>query len=73
YVCPNCGHEAHLFGHGGVASEAATLGLPFLGELPLELEVRLAGDSGRPVALGEGAMAQAYAKLADRLIQGGIA
>ncbi|WP_234855131.1 Mrp/NBP35 family ATP-binding protein [Paracoccus everestensis] len=73
YVCPNCGHEAHLFGHGGVAAEARQLGLPFLGELPLELDVRLAGDSGRPVALGEGATAQAYARLADRLIRDGIA
>ena len=73
YVCPNCGHEAHLFGHGGVAAEARQLGLPFLGELPLELDVRLAGDSGRPVALGDGATAQAYARLADRLVRDGIA
>lgn len=72
YVCPSCGEEAHLFGHGGVAVEAEALGLPFLGELPLELEVRLAGDAGKPVALGEGATAQAYARLADRLIKGGI-
>lgn len=72
YVCPRCGHEAHLFGHGGVAAEAEALGLPFLGELPLELDVRLAGDSGRPVALGEGVTAQAYARLADRLVKGGI-
>lgn len=73
YICPNCGHEAHLFGHGGVAAEAAELDLPFLGELPLQLEVRLAGDSGRPAALGEGIVADAYARLADRLIKGGIA
>ncbi|MBK4216657.1 Mrp/NBP35 family ATP-binding protein [Paracoccus caeni] len=73
YTCPNCGHEAHLFGHGGVAAEAQQLGLPFLGELPLQLEVRLAGDSGKPAALGEGAVADAYARLADRLIKGGIA
>ncbi len=49
YICPNCGHEAHIFGHGGVAAEAARLDLPFLGELPLELSVRLAGDSGTPM------------------------
>ncbi|QBX33872.1 Mrp/NBP35 family ATP-binding protein [Paracoccus liaowanqingii] len=73
YICPQCGHEAHLFGHGGVAAEAETLGLPFLGELPLQLEVRLAGDSGRPAALGEGTVAQAYERLAKRLIDGGIA
>ncbi|MBA49484.1 MAG: sodium:proton antiporter [Paracoccus sp.] len=73
YICPNCGHEAHLFGHGGVAREAEMLGLPFLGEIPLELEVRLASDSGRPIALGEGAVSDAYARLADRLVQAGTA
>lgn len=73
YVCPNCGHEEHLFGHGGVAEEARRLGLPFLGELPLALDVRLAGDAGKPVATGEGPVAQAYAALAARLIAGGMA
>ena len=73
YVCPQCGHEAHLFGHGGVAAEADALGLPFLGALPLELEVRLAGDNGTPIALGDGTAAAAFAQLADRLVAGGIA
>ncbi len=71
YICPNCGHEAHLFGHGGVAQAAQAMGLPYLGELPLDLEVRLAGDAGTPVAAGEGAAAQAYAGLAARLIASG--
>ncbi len=73
YICPNCGHEAHIFGHGGVAAEAVKLGLPFLGELPLALEVRVAGDSGTPIAAGEGPQAKAYATLAQRLIAGGMA
>jgi ATP-binding protein involved in chromosome partitioning len=73
YICPNCGHEAHIFGHGGVATEAAKLDLPFLGELPLALEVRVAGDSGTPIAAGEGAQAEAYARLAARLVAGGMA
>lgn len=73
YVCPNCGHEAHLFGHGGVAAEAQARGLPYLGEIPLDLSVREGGDSGRPVALGAGPVADAYARLADRLVQGGMA
>ncbi|TKD15734.1 Mrp/NBP35 family ATP-binding protein [Rhodobacter capsulatus] len=73
YVCPNCGHEAHLFGHGGVEHEAARLGLPFLGALPLALEVREAGDAGRPVALGTGAAAEAYAAIAAQLIAAGVA
>ena len=73
YVCPNCGHEAHIFGHGGVADEARKLDLPFLGELPLALEVRVAGDAGTPIAAGEGPQAEAYARLAHRLIAGGMA
>ncbi len=73
YICPNCGHEAHIFGHGGVRVEAERLGLPFLGELPLDLEVRLAGDAGTPVAAGDGPLAEAYARLAEGLIKGGMA
>ncbi|NBO20660.1 MAG: ATP-binding protein, partial [Rhodobacteraceae bacterium] len=73
YICPNCGHEAHIFGHGGVAAEAARLDLPFLGEIPLSLDVRLAGDAGRPIAADEGPIADAYARLAARLVAGGMA
>ena len=73
YHCPNCGHEAHIFGHGGVADEARKLDVPLLAELPIDLDTRLAGDAGTPIAAGDGAMAQAYAQLADRLIKGGMA
>ncbi len=73
YVCPNCGHEAHLFGHGGVAAEAAQRGLPFLGEIPLDLSVRLAGNSGQPVAATDGPVSDAYARLARRLVDAGLA
>ncbi|WP_347268280.1 Mrp/NBP35 family ATP-binding protein [Paracoccus sp. (in: a-proteobacteria)] len=73
YVCPNCGHEAHLFGHGGVAAEAKALDLPFLGEIPLTLELRVSGDAGTPVAAGEGPVSAAFARLAERLVLGGMA
>ncbi len=73
YVCPNCGHEAHLFGHGGVAVEAKKLGLPFLGELPLDISVRLAGDAGTPVAAGSGPVSDAYARIAAALVAQGVA
>jgi ATP-binding protein involved in chromosome partitioning len=73
YICPNCGHEAHIFGHGGVAAEAGKLDLPFLGELPLALDVRVAGDSGTPIAAGDGPLSAPYAALAGRLIAGGMA
>ena len=73
YCCPNCGHEAHIFGEGGVRAEAEKLDLPFLGELPISLETRVAGDAGTPIAAGEGPMAEAYAALAARFVAGGMA
>jgi ATP-binding protein involved in chromosome partitioning len=73
YVCPGCGLEAHIFGHGGVRAEAEKLGLPFLGEIPLSLDIRLAGDSGTPIAAGDGPIATAYGSLAARLVAGGMA
>ncbi|SFR43544.1 Mrp/NBP35 family ATP-binding protein [Litoreibacter janthinus] len=73
YICPTCGTEAHIFGHGGVRAEAEKMGLPFLGEIPLDIDVRLSGDSGTPIAAGDGPVAQAYAKLAEGLVKGGMA
>ncbi|MEW2913200.1 Mrp/NBP35 family ATP-binding protein [Leisingera sp. JC11] len=73
FTCPDCGGEHHIFGHGGVAAEAETLGLPLLGALPIDLETRLAGDGGTPIAAGEGPMARAYARIAEGLIGGGMA
>ncbi|GLS23654.1 iron-sulfur cluster carrier protein [Labrys miyagiensis] len=49
FSCPNCGHVSHLFGHGGARREAEKLGVPFLGELPLSLEVRERSDAGKPI------------------------
>jgi ATP-binding protein involved in chromosome partitioning len=72
FTCPHCGGESHIFGHGGVVAEAQALGVPLLAQLPIDLETRLGGDGGRPVALGEGPMAEAYGRLADRLIAGGL-
>ncbi len=73
FVCPDCGGEHHIFGHGGVASEARKLGLPLLGSLPIDLETRLAGDSGVPVAAGDGPVAEAFDRIAKGLIAGGMA
>lgn len=70
--CPKCGHEMHPFGQGGVQAEAQERGLPFLGALPLDLETRLAGDAGTPIATGDTDMARAYGALAQRLIDGGL-
>ncbi len=72
YVCPKCGHEEHVFGQGGVAAEAKKIGAPLLAQLPIDLETRLGGDSGRPVAAGAGVMAEAYERLAGRLTEAGV-
>jgi ATP-binding protein involved in chromosome partitioning len=68
FHCPACGHEAHVFGHGGVRAEADRLGLPFLGALPIDLDTRLAGDAGRPVATQDGAISDAFRDLGDQIM-----
>ena len=73
FVCPDCGAEHQIFGQGGVAAEAEKMGVPLLGALPIDLETRLAGDGGTPIAAGDGPMAQAYARIAEGLIKGGMA
>ncbi|MFT4714892.1 MAG: ATP-binding protein involved in chromosome partitioning [Paracoccaceae bacterium] len=73
YVCPKCGNEDHLFGHGGAKAEAAKLDMTFYGEIPLDISVRLGGDEGQPIALGEGPIAGAYHAIAKQLIEEGKA
>lgn len=73
HICSNCGHEEHIFGTGGVAAEAEKLGVPLLGTLPIDLNTRLAGDSGTPIAAGDGPIAEAYGRIAQDLIERGIA
>lgn len=73
FVCPDCGSEHEIFGTGGVAAEAEKMGVPLLGALPIDLDTRLAGDGGTPIAAGDGPMAQAYARIAQGLIKGGMA
>jgi ATP-binding protein involved in chromosome partitioning len=73
YICPDCGREDHIFGHGGVKAQASKMEVPFLGELPLDLQVRLGGDGGVPVAAGDGPLADAYAGMAKQLVDAGVA
>jgi ATP-binding protein involved in chromosome partitioning len=49
FVCSKCGERHEIFGHGGAREEADRIGVPFLGEVPLDKEVRLRSDSGEPV------------------------
>ncbi len=51
FICPHCGGESHIFDHGGVVKFAEKLDVPVLGQLPLDMDLRLATDSGKPVAV----------------------
>ncbi len=53
HICSNCGHEEHVFGHGGVAAEAAKLGVPLLAEIPLHLDIRTTSDGGAPIVVSK--------------------
>jgi ATP-binding protein involved in chromosome partitioning len=49
FLCPHCGQRSDVFSHGGARREAERLGVPFLGEVPLELEIRETSDAGLPI------------------------
>ena len=71
FVCDSCGTTHHPFGHGGARAEAERLGVPFLGEIPLHLSIRVAGDGGAPVVSSnpEGEEAKGFWALADRMMK----
>ena len=49
FVCPHCGYESHIFGHGGARETAKMLNTPFLGEIPLVTSIRETSDAGTPI------------------------
>jgi len=51
FACPSCGHRSEIFSHGGAHKEAERLGVDFLGEIPLDIEIRETSDGGRPVVV----------------------
>lgn len=75
HICSNCGHEEHVFGHGGVAAEAAKLNVPLLAEVPLDLQIRLAADGGAPIAVSQpdSKQAKAFHEVAEALVARGAA
>ena len=62
FVCPHCGTETHIFGHGGARAEARKLAVPFLGEIPLVPAIRETSDAGVPIIVQapNGKEAQAF-------------
>ena len=76
FVCPHCGGRTDIFSHGGARKEAEKLGVPFLGEVPLDIAIRTNSDEGRPVIASMPGSPQADAllqiaqRVADTLIAG---
>lgn len=64
FICPNCGHESQIFGHGGARATADALCVPFLGEIPLVPTIRAWSDAGTPVVATAPDSAEAAAFMA---------
>ncbi len=69
FVCPNCGHQTDIFGHGGARAEAERLGCDFLGEIPLDMAIRVTSDSGQPIVIDQpdSPHAEAYRAIATAI------
>ncbi|BBE71851.1 Mrp/NBP35 family ATP-binding protein [Oharaeibacter diazotrophicus] len=69
FLCPHCGGRSDVFGHGGARHEAERIGVPFLGEVPLELKIRETSDAGLPVVATEpaGPHAAVYRAIAEKV------
>ncbi|KAL0089753.1 P-loop containing nucleoside triphosphate hydrolase protein [Phycomyces blakesleeanus] len=70
FICPNCNHESHIFGHDGAARMAEKMEIPFLGEVPLHADICKLSDSGTPIVISQpdGQFAAHYKEIASRLL-----
>jgi len=67
FICPYCKKESHIFGKGGGLKESQRANVPFLGGIPLEGKIVDTGDSGEPIALGDGEIAGIFRELAEKI------
>ena len=72
FLCDQCGKRHEIFSHGGARMEATKLGVPFLGEIPLDLAIRQRADSGLPIVVTEpdGPQAEVYRGIATAMMAG---
>ena len=69
FLCPSCGTRSDIFGHGGARDEALKLGVPFLGEVPLHMDIREKSDNGKPVTatMPDSSHAQVFRDIAAKV------
>jgi len=71
FVCPKCGYKADIFSHGGGKTFAQNVKIPFLGEIPIDIQIREGGDEGSPVSVSnpDSIVAKAFADAARSIIE----
>jgi len=69
FICPNCGEQHDIFGNGGAEAEAQKIGVPFLGAVPLHMDIRSNSDAGTPVVVSDadGVHALTYRAIAAKV------
>lgn len=70
FLCPQCGARAEVFSHGGAAREAQSLGVEFLGEIPLDIQIRETSDNGSPIVVAQpdSPLSKAYSAIAQSVL-----
>ena len=70
FLCGHCGERTEIFSHGGGERAAATLGVPFLGRIPIDPAIRDGGDSGNPIVVADPASPQsaAFREIAQKIV-----
>ncbi|KAE8805770.1 iron-sulfur protein NUBPL [Hordeum vulgare] len=71
FKCPKCGEKSYIFGEGGAQRTAEDMDMEFLGEIPLEIDIRTGSDEGNPIVISSpnSASAQAYLRVAEKVTQ----
>ncbi len=71
FICPSCGEHSDIFGHGGAKDTASEKNIPFLGEIPLHLDIRTHADGGTPIVIAkpESEHAKTYMEIAKGLME----
>ncbi len=71
FNCPKCGEQSDIFSHGGARIEAGNLGIDFLGEVPLHMDIRETSDAGKPIVVSDpdSENAKAYRAIADKVYE----
>ncbi|KAI7870976.1 P-loop containing nucleoside triphosphate hydrolase protein [Spinellus fusiger] len=71
YICPNCNHSSHIFGHDGAADMAKKMKIPLLGEVPLHADICQLSDAGTPIVVSQpnSSFTQHYQQIAQRILE----